>query len=53
MVTSISRDLPEKVVNAPHLGDIMNQLKSEGKIVEERGKPDLLSLLQQIGGIPA
>jgi len=28
MVTSISRDLPEKAVNAPHLGDIMNQLKS-------------------------
>ncbi|WP_205317821.1 ester cyclase [Pantoea agglomerans] len=26
---------------------------SEGKIVEERGQPDLLNLLQQIGGIPA
>lgn len=26
---------------------------SEGKITEERGQPDLLSLLQQIGGIPA
>ncbi|QPS88443.1 ester cyclase [Serratia plymuthica] len=25
---------------------------SEGKITEERGQPDLLSLLQQIGGIP-
>lgn len=25
---------------------------SEGKIVEERGQPDLLNLLQQIGGIP-
>ncbi|MNG95039.1 SnoaL-like polyketide cyclase [compost metagenome] len=26
---------------------------SEGKITEERGQPDLLSLLQQIGGISA
>jgi predicted ester cyclase len=26
---------------------------SSGKIVEERGQPDLLALLQQIGAVPA
>nr|WP_245437488.1 ester cyclase [Neorhizobium tomejilense] len=25
---------------------------SDGKIVEERGQPDLLSLMQQIGAVP-